>query len=1553
MRAALAALALGAAGIAAAPLFAPIDGSQNNLLDAAKGTVGSRFSRRLGLAFYADGKSSIDETLPAPRVVSNVLFGQPPFRYNKHEVSFIAAFMGQFVAHDMIMTMGDDRPGEVLNITVPRGDKDMDPAGTGTQRISFKRLQYDPTSGTSQGNPRAPVNGQTHFLDASAIYGSSDDRVRLLRTFNGGLLIADPVNGLPRNTGDAVPMGGPLRNSAAQRFAGDPRANVNPGLLCLHAVFVLEHNYQARKLAEANSAWDDERLFQEARKRVMALLQNVVYKEYVPLLLGEGLPEYAGYDPTVDASVDIAFAVAAYRYGHSGINSMYWCAEEDGTTCASGNLLLRDVYFNPRYLEYTTIAHYLRGSILQPESAIDTVMVDDVRNFLEGIRNDLAAVDVLRGRDAGIPSFSRARQVYGLQPPSTFADITSNTQIAAILSQLYGGDVTKVDLWVGGLAEQATSGAFVGPTFKAIIREQFIRTRDGDRFWFENDQLGHYEGGKFVPYLSEEERDEIRGTTMADIIRRNTDAKSIPDSVMRVPKEWVQAGATDGGSSGGSGSGSSGGTGASKRSQQLSPAVSIEWVPPAAGAEEIEITATLKGTGWFAIGLGQGMRDADVIMMRVQGGTPEVIDAKAGGYMLPAPDSSQDTKLVSGSESGGVSTVTFRRKLDTGDAAGDKPITAGANNVICAWDPSSDTFAIHGANRVAGLSVDFLSGGSSGGGGGTGNGTGGSSAFPTIDFDEQIRNAKLAAYGFHGISMFATWGCLVPAGVFTVRFAKHLKSWQAFHRWSMMLAASITVPAAGAALASAAGGTAIAHQYIGVTVAVTLIIEIVAGTIMRQFMRGSKVPPTSFFWTKWFHRGFGWLLTISGMVNCYLGVAELLPEIKYYVLGFFVVITFAFVILAVFEDMQKDKLSSPSKLKTTTDGKLDRSFIAESHQSLTMHDVKMAIRAGNKWVLLDGWVFDVSNFLYTHPGGAFLIEGSIGTDVGQFFFGRDAFSERVGKHVHSQRAHTLLRGMCVGVLKSTATGQASSNWADRTSGDRAEDAVTWTVAKRTIINPGADREVVRLEFRNSDSVGTPAASWRPSTFGRYMLVRFPVENADGAGDIVPTSSSVRASKRRGSLATFLGAASPSEYVERPYTIVRRDNRDGFDLYVRRYPLGEVSPLVHKLAVGDEATMLGPKGVGIHLDDNSHGVVVAVAQGTGVFTFFDVITYLLAKRREALHKGLTHTQSWRRPAWRGSAAGEATAPAYQKHREESWGLAGKGDDRSSSAGSSRVAVEPMPYHSEGGGVALPAVEERASERELGHSSDDDAALIIPEGAMRQDGGGSGPGSGRGMQNGSAGTGSRPRTADASSSSTGSGRKSTAWVDGKAAPEGMVGGVGKLVEGGRSPPPLLQAKTLDPEAAYASPTYAQQRAGGGSKATMVSKKAPYGAASRFADGMGDDPSRQKSPKLNRIKLVLIACFANEDNVLEGEWLNKCAREIPDFELFINVKTANRSGAVLRNFQNPSTGYLTDEKLASLLPQKDLLFVSICGTTSFNRTVQDKFIAMGLPRGLVSVV
>ena len=57
--------------------------------------------------------------------------------------------------------------------------------------------------------------------------------------------------------------------------------------------------------------------------------------------------------------------------------------------------------------------------------------------------------------------------------------------MAATLRKLYK-DIDLVDLWVGGIAEDAEAGSELGETFRTIIVDQFVRIRDGDRFFFEN-----------------------------------------------------------------------------------------------------------------------------------------------------------------------------------------------------------------------------------------------------------------------------------------------------------------------------------------------------------------------------------------------------------------------------------------------------------------------------------------------------------------------------------------------------------------------------------------------------------------------------------------------------------------------------------------------------------------------------------------------------------------------------------------------------------------------------------------------------------------------------------------------------------------------------------------------------------------------------------------------------------------------------------------------------------------------------------------------------------
>jgi hypothetical protein len=161
----------------------------------------------------------------------------------------------------------------------------------------------------------------------------------------------------------------------------------------------------------------------------------------------------------------------------------------NGEPIAAGHLALRDAFFAPQQLlENGGIEPILRGLATQQAEAVDNFIVGDLRNFLFGPPGsggiDLAAMNIQRGRDHGLPSYNDGREQWGLPRVTTFAEITSDPLMAARFAAVYAS-VDDVDLWVGGLGEDADGGGLVGPLFAAIIADQFERLRRGDRFYYE------------------------------------------------------------------------------------------------------------------------------------------------------------------------------------------------------------------------------------------------------------------------------------------------------------------------------------------------------------------------------------------------------------------------------------------------------------------------------------------------------------------------------------------------------------------------------------------------------------------------------------------------------------------------------------------------------------------------------------------------------------------------------------------------------------------------------------------------------------------------------------------------------------------------------------------------------------------------------------------------------------------------------------------------------------------------------------------------------------
>ena len=170
----------------------------------------------------------------------------------------------------------------------------------------------------------------THFLDLSFLYGSDIQNSLSIRAFVRGLLLAIRI---PRIKHEFLPF---RSNPFCHRMGpidrcfvtGDARSESNAFLTAIHTVFLRQHNLIAGELTRLNPTWNDEKLFQESRKIMIAINQHIIYNQWIPVLIGKELYEktglkplasgfFMGYDKNQDPSLLNEMATAVLRFGHT------------------------------------------------------------------------------------------------------------------------------------------------------------------------------------------------------------------------------------------------------------------------------------------------------------------------------------------------------------------------------------------------------------------------------------------------------------------------------------------------------------------------------------------------------------------------------------------------------------------------------------------------------------------------------------------------------------------------------------------------------------------------------------------------------------------------------------------------------------------------------------------------------------------------------------------------------------------------------------------------------------------------------------------------------------------------------------------------------------------------------------------------------------------------------------------------------------------------------------------------------------------------------------
>ena len=530
-------------------LYRSIDGTCNNLQNPLFGASETPFIRIVP-PLYEDGIDSLRGDLQA---LQNELFPLgpflPPIPSARHisktvifndvddmETPFTHTLMqwGQFLDHDL--DLSPELEAQCIGCVFtkfcrPIRVQAQDPVfGENTKQngecLRFARslpaCDLD-VPGTMP--PREQLNAITSFIDASQVYGSNEIVGKAVRAFVNGLLKEGPnfpgnLPSLPIDDDDIVAC----LNAEECFLAGDVRANEQISLTIMHTLWFREHNRIARELKRINPFWNDERLFQEARKIVGALIQKITYVDYLPKVLGpttfdQVIGPFIEYDPRVNPGVPNGFATAAYRYGHSLVRPEFARLDSSFRPIAKGPLNLVDAFFNPdQFRKSLGTDPIVRGWIseesLRADSIINKVLLTQLfENKTEGIIGmDLAALNIQRGRDHGLPPFllwvNRCRRQF----PNLggFGQIQRDIDFLNFV-RLYGS-LSDVDLWIGGLAEQRLPESFIGPTFACIFGITFSNVRDGDRFWYENP-------GIFTP----DQLNEIKQGTLSRVICDNSD----------------------------------------------------------------------------------------------------------------------------------------------------------------------------------------------------------------------------------------------------------------------------------------------------------------------------------------------------------------------------------------------------------------------------------------------------------------------------------------------------------------------------------------------------------------------------------------------------------------------------------------------------------------------------------------------------------------------------------------------------------------------------------------------------------------------------------------------------------------------------------------------------------------------------------------------------------------------------------------------------------------------------------------------------------------------
>ncbi|NES66097.1 MAG: peroxidase [Okeania sp. SIO2D1] len=477
------------------------DGSFNDLEDPKMGMAGTRFGRNFPLKnVYPNEENLLN---PNPRVISRKLLTREEF-VPATTLNLLAAAWIQFQTHDWF-SHGDNQQDNKFQIPLEEGD----PWPEEYRPLEIKKTLADTTrSDEHTQGPPTYINKVTHWWDASQIYGSDRETIDKLRSHVDGKMLIGDDGLLPINSENGIDLVGFDDNWWI-------------GLSMLHTIFVKEHNTICDHLKQKYPAWTDEDLFDHARLINAALLAKIHTVEWTPGILGLPALQIA-MDANWWGLLGQHFKKIFGRVGDSELLSgiigsptdhhtaPYYLTEEFVSvyrmhplmpdefkfySVKNGNLLQKNNLFEVAGNRTRTLVENLEMPDLFYSFGISNpgaITLYNYPSFLQQLVRDngevfdLAAVDILRDRERGVPRYNDFRELIGRGRVKSFEEITDNEKWVKELREVYQNNIDSVDLMVGMFAENPPTGfGFSDTAFRVFILMASRRLKS-DRFFTED-----------------------------------------------------------------------------------------------------------------------------------------------------------------------------------------------------------------------------------------------------------------------------------------------------------------------------------------------------------------------------------------------------------------------------------------------------------------------------------------------------------------------------------------------------------------------------------------------------------------------------------------------------------------------------------------------------------------------------------------------------------------------------------------------------------------------------------------------------------------------------------------------------------------------------------------------------------------------------------------------------------------------------------------------------------------------------------------------------------